>query len=345
MRRLAAVTLLALGLAATPALAHVEVLPHQAVLEQAQDFTLRVPTERPLPTTAVSVSFPPQVTVYAFAPPPPGWHMTIRERDGQNVGVRYFGSRIPVQQYLDFHFLGTPTKRAPPSGRRSRPTPTARSSRGRANPRPPAPSPPSPGRPRPVRRRPRPSRRPPSRPRRASRRRPPAAPRTPASGSASSPSRSRRRPPVGTGLLWGTRPMTLPTDEPGDDPADRRPRAPARPGAGGGGDRRGAGPDGCGSPSRPSSGARRRPLPRARARRADQLDAGAQRQAHDLPAPGRPALQRDGPAPEADRHERGRLHGPLRDGRARGPRPGQLAQPAGRPAGRGWPRGPTRSGT
>jgi periplasmic copper chaperone A len=223
MRRLAAAALLGLGLAATPALAHVEVLPHQAVLEQAQEFTLRVPTERPLPTTAVSVTFPPQVTVYAFAPPPPGWHMTIRERAGQNVGVRYFGSRIPVQQYIDFHFLGTPTKQGtavwkalqtyadgkvkPWTGKPQAPGAVSTES-----------GPTSPG---------------------------PASAttitKTPVAATASVASTSSggssdagvwlgliaiaiaAAAAVGTGLLWGTRPMKLPTDEPGDDAGKRAP--------------------------------------------------------------------------------------------------------------------------
>jgi uncharacterized protein YcnI len=108
MRRLVAGLVLAVA-GAAPALGHVEVLPERATVQQAQEFTLRVPTERPLPTTAVLVRFPPQVTVYAFAPAPPGWRMSILERNGRNVGVRYGGGRIPVGGYVDFHFLGTPT--------------------------------------------------------------------------------------------------------------------------------------------------------------------------------------------------------------------------------------------
>ena len=70
---------------------------------------MRVPTERAVPTTAVQVTFPSQVTVYAFAPPPAGWRMTTVQRGGRFVAVRYTGGAIPPDQYLDFHFLGTPT--------------------------------------------------------------------------------------------------------------------------------------------------------------------------------------------------------------------------------------------
>jgi uncharacterized protein YcnI len=110
MRR-AILTLVLLGGAAVPAAAHVEVLPAEAEVQQAQQFTVRVPTERPLPTTAVQVTFPPQVTVYAFEDPPPGWRMRVLlTADGRNRGVEYTGGRIGVGRYQDFHFLGTPTR-------------------------------------------------------------------------------------------------------------------------------------------------------------------------------------------------------------------------------------------
>jgi uncharacterized protein YcnI len=99
-----------LAAVAVPATAHVQVLPSTATVEQSQEFTVRVPTERPLPTIAVRVEFPPGMTVYAFAPPPPGWRMQVISRNGSNVAVRYYGGRIPVQQYQDFRFLATPTK-------------------------------------------------------------------------------------------------------------------------------------------------------------------------------------------------------------------------------------------
>jgi uncharacterized protein YcnI len=109
--RRAILTLALLGAAAVPAAAHVEVLPTQAVVQEAQQFTVRVPTERPLPTTAVQVLFPPSVTVYAFADPSQGWRMRVLlTSDGRNRGVEYTGGRIGVGRYQDFTFLGTPTR-------------------------------------------------------------------------------------------------------------------------------------------------------------------------------------------------------------------------------------------
>jgi len=104
-----ALAALVLAVGVSTASAHVEVLPTTGTVEQAQEFTVRVPTERTVPTTAVQVTFPSQVTVYAFAPPPAGWRMTTVQRGGRFVAVRYTGGAIPPNQYLDFHFLGTPT--------------------------------------------------------------------------------------------------------------------------------------------------------------------------------------------------------------------------------------------
>ncbi len=84
-------------------------LPREVAQGEAVEFTIRVPTERDLATTAVEVEFPPQVTVFSFAEPPPGWTMRpLRAGDGRFRGVRYAGGRIGVGRYADFRVLGTP---------------------------------------------------------------------------------------------------------------------------------------------------------------------------------------------------------------------------------------------
>jgi uncharacterized protein YcnI len=91
------------------ALAHVEVLPTSVPAGEATEFTIRVPTERDVPTTRVRVDFPDQVTVFSFAEPPQGWRLTpLRQTDGRFRGVVYSGGRIPVGRYADFRLLGTP---------------------------------------------------------------------------------------------------------------------------------------------------------------------------------------------------------------------------------------------
>lgn len=96
-------------LAAAPAAAHVDVLPTAAPHGEAREFTIRVPTERDLPTTRVRVEFPPQVTVFSLGPPPPDWSVRgIRAPDGRLRAVVYTGGRIPPGRYADFSVLGTP---------------------------------------------------------------------------------------------------------------------------------------------------------------------------------------------------------------------------------------------
>lgn len=102
----AAAVLLAL---AAPAAAHVDVLPAEVERDAAVEFTVRVPTERELATTGVRIDIPEQVTVYAFAEPPPGWTMRlVRGDDGRFRAVVYSGGRIGVRRYADFRMLGTP---------------------------------------------------------------------------------------------------------------------------------------------------------------------------------------------------------------------------------------------
>ena len=110
MRRLAvaAAALVALILGASPAMAHVDVLPTQVAQGQSTQFTIRVPTEREVPTVRVAVDFPSQVTVYSFEDPP-GWKVQpVRAPDGRFRGVVYSGGSIGVERYVDFHVLGTP---------------------------------------------------------------------------------------------------------------------------------------------------------------------------------------------------------------------------------------------
>lgn len=97
-----------LAVASATAGAHVSVLPETVEQGVAQEFTIRVPTEGDQPTTAVSVDFPDQITVYAFAQAP-GWTVRpLRAPNGRFRGVEYTGGEIPVAGYADFTVLGTP---------------------------------------------------------------------------------------------------------------------------------------------------------------------------------------------------------------------------------------------
>jgi len=91
-----------------PASAHVVVLPSVAPKGTPTEFTLQVPTERNVPTTSVRVMFPSQVSVYSFQVPPAGFTVTpILAKNHSIIGAVFRGT-IPVGQYEAFHFLGTP---------------------------------------------------------------------------------------------------------------------------------------------------------------------------------------------------------------------------------------------
>jgi hypothetical protein len=110
VRRVAFVLALFAGLVlAGRASAHVEVLPAEVAQGTPVQFTVRVPTEGTVATTRVTIQLPPQITVYAFGPPPPGWRATpIRAANGKFATVVYTGGRIGPARYADFTMLGTP---------------------------------------------------------------------------------------------------------------------------------------------------------------------------------------------------------------------------------------------
>jgi hypothetical protein len=110
VRRVALVLALAAGLiTVAPAAAHVDVLPREVAQGEAIQLTVRVPTERDVATTRVRVEIPPQITVYSFGPPPPGWKVVpVRGPDGRFRAVIFTGGSIAPARYADFTMLGTP---------------------------------------------------------------------------------------------------------------------------------------------------------------------------------------------------------------------------------------------
>ncbi len=103
----AALGCLALVAPAT-AQAHISVVPGAAVLEQPTEFAIQVPAEDGVATTSVRVTFPSQVSVYAVADAP-GWSTRIlRTPDGRLRGAEWTGGTIPPDQYARFTVLGTP---------------------------------------------------------------------------------------------------------------------------------------------------------------------------------------------------------------------------------------------
>jgi hypothetical protein len=110
VRRCAALVVAGALLAlAAPASAHIDVLPTTVTQGEAVEFSVRVPVERDVATTRVRLDIPEQVTVFSFAEPPPGWTLTaIRGADGRVRSVVWSGGTIPPGRYATFHMLGTP---------------------------------------------------------------------------------------------------------------------------------------------------------------------------------------------------------------------------------------------
>jgi uncharacterized protein YcnI len=110
MRVVAAIAV-ALALSAVPAAAHVDVLPAEVPAGEASELTVRVPTERDVPTTAVRLEIPAGVTVFSVGVPPPGWSVrVVQGSDGVAKAVVWSGGRIGVGRHQDFTLLATPSE-------------------------------------------------------------------------------------------------------------------------------------------------------------------------------------------------------------------------------------------
>lgn len=109
-----ALTATAFGIAAlaspSHAMAHVVIAPATTAPGADQEFTMRVPNERDVPTTRLVVTFPADLTVFSFAPSP-GWRRQVLLSSDRRVrGAIFSGGSVPVQGYDDFRFLGVATR-------------------------------------------------------------------------------------------------------------------------------------------------------------------------------------------------------------------------------------------
>jgi uncharacterized protein YcnI len=88
------------------AYAHVTVLPVTVPVATTQVFTIRVPTERDVPTTSVRIEFPPELLVARFAPMPEWTREVEQDGAGRIVAATWSGGAIGADEYQDFVFLG-----------------------------------------------------------------------------------------------------------------------------------------------------------------------------------------------------------------------------------------------
>jgi uncharacterized protein YcnI len=101
-----------LVLAAT-ASAHARISPPVSVAGKLQLYSLAVPTEKSgLTTTTIVMTVPAGFGIDSFAPPPPGWHMQLRQTGSGDSAVitkvTWTGGSTPTGEDSLFEFLAQP---------------------------------------------------------------------------------------------------------------------------------------------------------------------------------------------------------------------------------------------
>jgi uncharacterized protein YcnI len=103
---LTAVTAIALGSAAS---AHVKVYPDADLTRTPActytKFIVRVPTEKPIPTTGLQVLVPAGLTVIGVQPKAGGWHAAFEESKGRIVAITWTGGQIAPREFDEFAIL------------------------------------------------------------------------------------------------------------------------------------------------------------------------------------------------------------------------------------------------
>ncbi len=86
--------------------AHVTVVPNQSPANAYELYTVRVPTEKPIPTIKVKLAFPEGVDVSRFAPAP-GWKRDVeKDATGRITSVTWSGGSIASDELGVFMFQG-----------------------------------------------------------------------------------------------------------------------------------------------------------------------------------------------------------------------------------------------
>jgi uncharacterized protein YcnI len=85
--------------------AHVRVLPEEVPAGSFEVFTVRVPTEKEVPTTAVRVEVPEGFTI-SRVQPVPGWDYELEEEGGAVSAIIWSGGEIGTTEFQQFDVQG-----------------------------------------------------------------------------------------------------------------------------------------------------------------------------------------------------------------------------------------------
>jgi uncharacterized protein YcnI len=90
---------------ASVAWAHVRVLPEEVPADSFEVLTVRVPTEKEVPTTEVRVEVPEGFTV-SRVEPVPGWDYELEEEEGIVRAITWSGGEIGETEFQQFDIQG-----------------------------------------------------------------------------------------------------------------------------------------------------------------------------------------------------------------------------------------------
>lgn len=113
MLRISLCFALALTFAPAPGTAHVVVYPDDATRSApacaTHTFTVRVPTEKAIATTAVRLEIPGTITFIAVQPKP-GWRADLETTKGRVTAIKWSGGRLLPHEFEEFKFLAAAPK-------------------------------------------------------------------------------------------------------------------------------------------------------------------------------------------------------------------------------------------
>ena len=106
-RRLAPFILLSTVMTLTIALAygHVSVRPRESVVGVSQKYTMRVPTEKTIPTVRIEIEFPADADITSVDEAA-GWKLEVKkDASGRSLSAVWSGSSIAPKQVAEFTFV------------------------------------------------------------------------------------------------------------------------------------------------------------------------------------------------------------------------------------------------